>query len=168
MLARRRAFRPALGHELEGRIALSADGSIIAELQLVDMRLPTAMSTSDGDEQLVTTFREGITGQLQGTSASLEQTENRQTVPTSGNTTTTTETGNLPGGYGVANVVDVTTKQGKTTTDNITTTLPDGSTTTDTVIQNNYGRTTSIEGWLTIPGVGIQTTRGQTVQSGKK
>jgi hypothetical protein len=167
-MKREQAFRPVAGHELERRIALSADASIMAELQLVDMPFGSAAATSASYVEVATTFRGGVPGALEATSANLEQTELRLTVPTASNATTTTESINLPGGLGVANIVDLSTRQGNTTTENITTTLPDGSTTTDTVIQNTHGRTTSIEGWLTTPGVGIETTRGKSVQSGKK
>jgi hypothetical protein len=167
-MIRRRPFRPALSDVLESRIALSADASVIAVLQLADVQSAPAAPTSPTYEELTTTFREGIAGALQWMTGKLEQTEYRLTVPTGSNTATTTESINLPGGLGLATVVDVSTRQGNTTTDNITTTLPDGSIMTETKIQNTYGRTTSTEEFLTMPGGDLQTTRGKTIQSGRK
>jgi hypothetical protein len=65
-------------------------------------------------------------GKIMGTT----ETEYRLTVPTSGNTTTTTDSITLPGNAGHERVVDVSATQGNTTTANITTTLPDGTITT--------------------------------------
>ncbi|HKM52004.1 MAG TPA: hypothetical protein VJY33_01270, partial [Isosphaeraceae bacterium] len=177
-MLRRRAFRPALWDALESRIALSnvaAVGSHRAALDerrspAADVQSATTTPTSPTYEELTTTYANGDAGNIVGVGNIIgtTQTEYRLTVPTSSNTTTTTESINLAGGAGLETVVDVSTKQGNTTTDNITTTLPDGLTTTKTEIQNTYGRMTTIDAWLTTPGVGIQTTMGTTIQSGQK
>jgi len=177
-MIRQRAFRPALWDALESRIALSnvaAVGSHRAALderrsQAADVQSATTTPTSPTYEELTTTYANGDAGNIVGVGniTGTTQTEYRLTVPTSSNTTTTTESINLAGGAGLETVVDVSTKQGNTTTDNITTTLPDGSTTTKTEIQNTYGRKTTIDAWLDTPGVGIQTTVGTTIQSGQK
>ncbi len=177
-MMRRRAFRPAVCDVLEARIALSGVTAAGARHAAVDERQSQSanvqsaatMPTSPTYEELTTTYANGDAGDIEGigTIHGTTQTAYRLTVPTSGNTTTTTETINLAGGAGVEKVVDVSTKQGNTTTDNITTTLPDGTTTTKTKIENTYGRKTTIDAWLTTPGVGIQTTVGTTIQSGPK
>jgi len=175
-MIRRRAFRPALWDVLEGRIALSnvaAAGGHQAALdergsQAADVQSATTTPTAPSYEELTTTYANGVAGNIVGVGNihGTTQTEYRLTMPTSNNTTTTTESINLAGGAGLEKVVNVSSKQGNTTTENITTTLPDGSITTKTEIQNVYGRTTAIEAWLTTPGVGIQTTRGRTIHSG--
>ena len=119
---------------------------------------------------MTTTYANGHAGNIVGvgTIHGTTQTEFRLTVPTGTNTTTTTESINLAGGAGLEKVVNVATIQGNTTTENITTTLPNGSMTTKIETQVTNGRKTKIDAWLTIPGVGTQTTVGTTVQSGQK
>ena len=161
----RRAFCPALWDVLEDRIALS--GAVAAA---TDVQTATAVPTTSTYEELTTTYKNGDAGDVVGVGHihGTTQTEYRLTVPTSSNTTTTTASINLAGGAGLEKVVDVSTKQGNTTTKNITTTLPDGTITTKTEILNTYGRTTVIEAWVTIPGVGNQTTRGKTINDGNR
>jgi hypothetical protein len=155
IMRRRRAFRPALWDVLEGRIALSN---------------VTAAPTSSTYEELTTTYKNGDAGNIVGVGKihGTTQTEIRLTVPTGSNTTTTTESINLAGGAGLETVVNLSTKQGNTTTDNITTTLPDGSITTKTEVQIIRRGKTIINAWLNIPGVGVQTTVGTTIQRGQR
>jgi hypothetical protein len=130
----------------------------------------TTTPTSATYEELTTTYANGDAGDVVGIGDihGTTQTEFRLTTPTGNNTTTTNESINLAGGAGLETVLDVSTKQGNTTTDNVTTTLPDGSTTTKTEIRNTYGRKTTIDAWLDTPGVGIQTTVGTSMQRGPK
>ena len=177
-MMRRRAFRPALRDALESRVALShaaavdGHGAALDERrsQAADLQSATTAPTSPTYEELTTTYANGDAGNIVGVGniTGTTQTEYRLIMPTGSNTTTTTESINLAGGAGLETVVDVSTKQGNTTTDNITTTLPDGTTTTKTEIQNTYGRKSTIDAWLNTPGVGIQTTVGTTIQSGQK
>jgi hypothetical protein len=174
-----RAFRPALSNVLEGRIALSSAAAAVGHQAAVDARRspaadaqsPTSTFTSPTYyEELTTTFANGDAGNIVGvgTIHGTTQTEFRLTVPTSSNTTTTTESINLAGGAGLEKVVDLATKQGNRTTENITTTLPDGTITTKTETQVADGRKTKIDAWLNTPGVGTQTTVGTTIQSGQR
>jgi hypothetical protein len=173
-----RAFRPALSDVLEGRIALSSAAAAVGHQaaaqarrsQAADVQSATTTPTSPTYEELTTTFANGDAGNIVGvgTIHGTTQTEFRLTVPTSSNTTTTTESINLAGGAGLEKVVNVATKQGNTTTDNITTTLPDGTITTKTETQVANGRKTTIDAWLNIPGVGTQTTVGTTIHSGQR
>lgn len=162
-MLRRRAFRPALCDVLEGRIALSGAAGAGAQPA-------TATPTSANYEELTTTYKNDVAASVAGVGSvdGTTQTEYRLTMPTGSNTATTTESINLAGGAGHETAVDESTKQGNTTTENITTTLPDGTITTKTEILNSHGRTTTIEAWLTTPGVGIQTTRGKTVHDGER
>ena len=120
----------------------------------------TAAPMTPSYEELTTTYANGNAGNIVGvgTIHGTTQTEYRLTVPTGSNTTTTTESINLAGNAGLEKVVDVSTKQGNTTTENITTTLPDGTITTKTETQVTDGRKTKINASLNMPGVGIQTT----------
>jgi len=170
-MTRRRAFRPALWDVLEGRMALS-NVAALGEQQTpaADVQSTAATPTSSTYEELTTTYDKGIAGSIAGVGSvnGTTQTEYRLTVPSGSNTTTTTESINLAGGAGLEKVVAVTTKQGNTTTENFTTTLPDGTITTKTETRVAHGRETTIDAWLTTPGVGIQTTVGTTIQSGKR
>jgi hypothetical protein len=178
IMRRQRAFRPALSEVLEGRIALSSAAAAVGHQAAVDGRRSQAAevqpasttTTSPTYEELTTTFANGDAGNIVGvgTIHGTTQTEYRLTVPTGGNTTTTTESINLAGGAGLEKVVDVSTKQGNTTTENITTTLPDGTITTKTETQVTHGNKTKIDAWLNTPGVGTQTTVGTTSYSGQR
>ncbi len=168
----RRAFCPALSNVLEGRIALSGTAAVGHQSSVVaaDIQAASAATTSPTYEELTTTYANGDAGNIAGIGEihGTTETEYRLAVPTGGNTTTTTDSIDLPGTAGHETVVNVATTQGSTTTENITTTLPDGSTATATRILNTYGRKTTIDAWLDTPGVGIQTTVGSTVRSGPK
>ena len=169
----RRAFRPAFSNVLEGRSRVSGaaaglghhSSGVAAETQTA-----STAATSPTYEELTTTYPNGDAGNVVGIGEihGTTETEYRLTVPTGSNTTTTTDSIDLPGTAGHETVVNVATTQGNTTTENITTTLPDGSTTTETKILNTYGRKTTYDAWLDLPGVGTQTTVGSTVQSGPK
>ena len=136
-MRRQRAFRPALSDTLEGRIALSSAAAAAGHQAAVDARRSqaadvqsaTTTPTSPSYEELTTTYANGDAGNIVGvgTIHGTTQTEYRLTVPTSSDTTTTSESINLAGGAGLEKVVNVATKQGNTTTENITTTLPNGS-----------------------------------------
>jgi hypothetical protein len=175
IMKRQRAFRPAFSDILEGRIALSAVAAVGGQEAALDKRrsvgaVVQSTPTTSSYEELTTTFANDDAGNIVGvgTIHGTIQTEYRLTVPTSGNTTTTTESINLAGGAGLEKVVDVATKKGDTTTENITTTLPDGTVTTKTETQVTEGRKTTIDAWLNTPGVGTQTTVGTTIHSGQK
>ncbi len=172
-MPRRRAFRPALSNVLEGRIALSSAAAAVGhQSSVVAAETPAASTatTSPSYEELTTTYANGDAGNIVGIGEihGTTETQYRLRVPTGSNTTTITDSIDLPGTAGHETVVNVVTIQGNTTTENITTTLPDGSTTTETKILNTYGRKTTIDAWLDTPGVGIQTTVGTTVRSGPK
>ncbi len=172
-MPRRRAFRPALSNVLEGRIALSSAAAAVGDQSSVvaaETQAASTATTSPSYEDLTTTYANGDAGNIVGIGEIHGTTETayRLTVPTGSNTTTTTDSIDLPGAAGHESVVNVATTQGNTRTENITTTLPDGSTTTETKILNAHGRKTNFDAWLDTPGVGIQTTVGTTVQSGLK
>jgi hypothetical protein len=172
-MPRRRAFLPALSNVLEGRIALSSAGAAVGHQSSVvaaETQAASTATTSPSYEERTTTYANGDAGNVVGIGEvrGTTETEYRLTVPTGASSTTTTQSIDLPGTAGHETVVNVATTQGNTTTENITTTLPDGSTTTETKILNTYGRKTTIDAWLNTPGVGIQTTVGTTVQSGRK
>jgi hypothetical protein len=177
-MRRQRAFRPALSDVLEGRIALSSAAAAVGHQaagdarrsQAAEVQSATTTPTSPTYEELTTTFANGDAGNIVGVGAihGTTQTEYRLTVPTGDNTTTTTESINLAGGAGLEKVVSVSTKQGNTTTDNVTTTLPDGTITTKTETQFTHGTKTTIDAWLNTPGVDTQTTVGTTSHSGQR
>ncbi len=171
-MPRRRAFRPALSNVLEGRIALSSAAAVAHKSSVVaaETQAASTVTTPPSYEKLTTTYANGDAGNIVGIGEIHGTTETayRLIVPTGTNTTTTTDSIDLPGTAGHETVVNVATTQGNTTTENITTTLPDGSTTTETRILNTYGRKTKIDAWLDLPGLGNQTTVGTTVQSGPK
>ncbi len=171
-MPRRRAFRPALSNVLEGRIALSSAAAVRHQSSVVAAETQAAITatTSPSYEELTTTYANGDAGNIAGIGEIHGTTETayRLTVPTGSNTTTSTASVDLPGTAGHETVVNVATTQGNTTTENITTTLPDDSTTTETRILNSYGRKTTIDAWLDLPGLGIQTTVGTTVQTAPK
>ena len=108
-----------------------------------DVQSATTTPTSPSYEELTTTYANGDAGDIVGVGkiTGTTQTEYRLTVPTGSNSTTTTESITLPGSAGLETVVDVSTKQGNTTTENITTTLPDGTITTKTETQVEAGST---------------------------
>ena len=161
-MRRRRAFRPELSGCSGRPNCLERRGRRVPSPRRPRPRPPSY-------EELTTTYANGDAGNVVGvgTIHGTTQTEYRLTMPTSGNTTTTTESINLAGGAGLEKVVDVSTKQGNTTTENITTTLPDGTITTKTETQVSHGRKTKIDAWLNTPGVGTQTTSGTTIQTGR-
>ena len=177
-MTRRKAFRPALWDALEDRIALSSAAAAAGHQAAVDARRSqaadvqsaTTTPTSPSYEELTTTYANGDAGNIVGVGNinGTTQTEYRLTVPTGSNTTTTTESINLPGGAGLEKVVDVSTKQGNTTTENITTTLPDGTIDDQDETQVKQGHKTIFNASLNTPGVGIQTTKGTIIQSGQK
>ncbi len=172
-MPRRQAFRPALSNVLEVRIALSSAAATVGHHSAVVAAETQAAGTTTNSpsyEELTTTYANGDAGNIVGIGEIQGTTETayRLTVPTGSNATTTTDSINLPGTAGHETVVNVATTQGNTTTENITTTLPDGSTTTETKIVNTNGRKSTIDAWLDLPGVGIQTTVGTTVQTGPK
>jgi hypothetical protein len=177
-MTRRKVFRPALLDVLEDRIALSITAAALSHqaavdtrrFQAADVQSATTTPTSPSYEELTTTYANGNAGNIVGVGniTGTTQTEYRLTVPTSANTTTTTESITLPGTAGHETVVNVSTTQDNSTTENITTTLPDGTITTKTETQVTHGRKTVINATLDTPGVGIQTTRGTIIQSGQK
>ena len=172
-MPRWRPFRPALSNVLEGRIALSSAAAAVSHQSSVvaaETQSAITATPSPSYKELTTSYANGDAGNIVGIGeiTGTTETEYRLTVPTGSNTTTTTDSIDLPGTAGHETVVNVATTQGNTTTENITTTLPDGSTTSETKILNTYGRRTTIDAWLDTPGVGIQTTVGNTVQSGPK
>ena len=177
-MTRRTAFRPALGDVLEGRIALSSAAAALSHqaavdarrIQTADIHSATTAPTAPSYEELTTTYANGDAGNIVGVGdiTGTTQTEYRLTVPTGNNTTTTTESIALPGNAGHETVVDVSTTQGNTTTQNITTTLPDGTITTKTQTQVKHGHKSVFNASLDIPGLGIQTTKGTIIHRGQK
>jgi hypothetical protein len=171
-MPRRRALRPALSNVLEGRIAPSSAAAVghHSSVDAAETQAASTTTASPSYEELSTTYANGDAGDIVGIGEihGTTETEYRLTIPTGSDTTKTTDSIVLPGTAGDETVVNVATKQGNTTTENITTTLPDGSTTTETRILNTHGRKTTVDAWLDTPGVGTQTTVGTTVQSGPK
>jgi hypothetical protein len=177
-MMRRSAFRPALWDVLEGRLALSAAAAAVGHQaaldarssQAADVQSATATPSSPSYEELTTTYANGDAGNIVGVGniTGTTQTEYRLTVPTGSNTTTTTESITLPGTAGQEKVVDVSTQQGDTSTENVTTTLPDGTVATKTETRVTHGHKTNINATLNTPGVGIQTTKGTITTVGDK
>jgi hypothetical protein len=177
-MTRRKAFRPALWDVLEGRIALSSAAGAAAHQAAVDTRQikaadaqsATTSPTSPSYDELTTTYANGDAGNIVGVGSihGTTQTEYRLIVPGSGNTTTTTESINLAGGAGLEKVVDVSTKQGNTTNQNVRTMLPDGTITTKTQAQVTYGHKSVFSASLDTPGIGVQTTKGTIIHRGQK
>jgi hypothetical protein len=177
-MTRRKAFRPALWDVLEGRIALSSAVAALAHQAAVDTRRidgadrssATTTPTSPTYEELTTTYVNGDAGNIVGVGPihGTTQTEYRLIVPSGGNTTTTTESINLAGGAGLEKVVDVSTSHGNTTSQNITTTLPDGTITTKTQTLVTQGHKSVLRASLDTPGIGVQTTKGTIIHNGEK
>jgi hypothetical protein len=177
-MTRRKAFRPALWDALEDRIALSSAGAAVGQhaavdtrqIQAADVQSATTTPASPSYDELTTTYANGNAGNIVGVGniTGTTQTEYRLTVPTSANTTTTTESITLPGTAGHETVVNVSTTQGNTTTENITTTLPDGTVTTKTQTQVKQGHKSVFNASLDTPGVGIQTTKGTIIHCREK
>ncbi len=177
-MTRRKAFRPAVTDVLEGRIALSSAAVALSHQAAVDTRrIQTADSqsatntpTEPSYELLTTTYANGHAGNIVGVGdiTGTTQTEYRMTVPTGTNTTTTTESIALPGNADHETVEDVSTKQGSTTTENIKTTLPDGTITTKTQTQVTHGHKSVLNASLNTPGIGVQTTMGTIIHRGQK
>jgi hypothetical protein len=174
-MKRRNAFRPALWDALEDRTALSGASAAAGHEAAAPARRSQAAdvvstSTSPTYEELTTTYANGDAGDIVGVGkiTGTTQTEYRLTVPAGNNATTTTESINLAGGAGLEKVVNVSTRQGNTTTENITTTLPDGTIATKTETEVKHGHETVITAALNTPGVGNQTTKGTIVHSGPK
>jgi hypothetical protein len=165
-MKRRNAFRPALWDVLEGRIALSGAAAAAGHEAAAVVSTPTSPTY----EELTTTYANGDAGDVVGVGkiTGTTQTEYRLTVPTGSDTTTTNESINLAGGAGLETVVAVATKLGNTTSQNVTTTLPDGKVTTKNETLVTHGRETVVSASLAIPGVGVQTTKGTVIHSGKK
>jgi hypothetical protein len=168
-MIRRRAFRPGHWNVLEGRVALSNAAAAVGH-QAANVQSATTTPTSPSYEELTTTYANGNAGTIVGVGRITGTTEidYRLTVPTGSNTTTTTDSITLPGNAGLEKVVYVSTRQGNTTTENITTTLPDGTTATRTVTLATRGHKTVLNATLNTPGVGIQTTKGAIIKSGEK
>ena len=158
-MIRRRAFRPALWDALEDRIALSSAAAAVGQqaARAADVQSATIAPTSPSYEELTTTYANGNAGYIVGVGkiTGTTQTEYRLIVPNGSNSTTTTESITLPGSAGHETVVNVSTKQGNTTTQNITTTLPDGTITTKTQTQVKQGNRSVFNASLDTPGVGI-------------
>jgi hypothetical protein len=177
-MIRRGAFRPALWDVLEGRIALSnaavaaghASAVDAGEFRAADVPSATSAPTSPSYEELTTTYANGDAGNIVGVGkiSGTTQTEYRLTVPTGTDTTTTTESITLPGDAGLEKVVDVSTRQGNATTEDITTTLPDGTIATKTQTRVIHGDKTVLNATLHTPGVGVQTTKGTILKIGGK
>ena len=176
-MSRRTAFRPALWEVLEGRIALSSAAAALSHQAAVDTR---RIQTADGHsatntrtepsyEELTTTYANGDAGDIVGVGkiTGTTQTEYRLTVPTGSNTTTTIESIILRGNAGNETVVDVSTIQGKTSSQNVTTTLQDGTVTTETQTAVTNGHKSVFNASLNTPGIGVQTTTGTIIQRGQ-
>jgi hypothetical protein len=165
IMIRRRAFRPALCDALEDRIALSGAGA--ASHQAADVQSASTPTAPSYDE-IVTTYANGDAGSVVGIGklSGTTETEYRLIMPTGTNSTTTTESITLPGNAGHESVVDVATEQGNVTTQNITTTLPDGTVSTKTQTQVARGNTSQLSATLNTPGVGVQTTKGTITRRG--
>jgi hypothetical protein len=177
-MTRRKSFRPALEDVLEDRIALSSASAALGHQATADARrsqaaeVQSAANTppSPSYDELTTTYANGDAGNIVGVGniTGTTRTEYRLIMPTGTNTTTTTESITLPGTAGHETVVDVSTKQGNVTTQNITTTLPDGTIATKTETQVKHGRESTFSSSLNTPGVGVQTTKGTIIDGGRK
>lgn len=167
-MPRRRSFRPALLEVLEGRIALSAATLLVAHPGASDAS--TATTASASLEKLTTTYANGDAGTIVGVGRIQGTTEidYRLTVPTGSETTTTTDSITLPGTAGHVSAVDVTTTEGNTVTQNVTTTLPDGVVTIKAVTAMVQGDKTIVSSTLYTPGFGTQVTHGVTTKDGSK
>ncbi len=164
---------------LEARVVLSHVAPVVghplaAEVQTGTASVPGApapgasqaglgMDMSAATQAGYTVYQQRTTHYSDGTT----QIDDRLTVPNPNqNGTTTTDWISLRNGSGVEKMVTVATKAGNVITDNMTTTLPNGSVRTSVRTFTSEGRQTAINDTINPPTGGVETVTGTKTQRG--